>query len=155
MHGGPAFLRRSTLILPVNVPRFVEKAHLRDADAVMLDLEDSVPEREKAAARRRIPEAATPGGAGRGRGLRPGEQRPPPAPGRRGRGGVSRGRRPLPAQGGVGGSSSRAWMASWTRWSGSAASRPGRLEVTLIVETTRGLLALPSSSPRPAGASAP
>lgn len=57
MRGGPGFLRRSTLILPVNVPRFVEKAHLRGADAVMLDLEDSVPEREKAAARRCIPEA--------------------------------------------------------------------------------------------------
>lgn len=48
-------IRRSTLILPVNVPRFVEKAHLRGADAVMLDLEDAVPPREKDAARRRIP----------------------------------------------------------------------------------------------------
>jgi len=45
-------LRRSTLILPINVPRFVEKAHLRGADAVMLDLEDAVPEAEKTAARR-------------------------------------------------------------------------------------------------------
>ncbi|MFB3818652.1 MAG: CoA ester lyase [Candidatus Methylomirabilales bacterium] len=44
-------VRRSTLILPVNVPRFVEKAHLRGADAVMLDLEDAVPAQEKAAAR--------------------------------------------------------------------------------------------------------
>src|SRR5206468_6794213 len=34
-------VRRSILIVPTNVPRFVEKAHLRDADAVMLDLEDS------------------------------------------------------------------------------------------------------------------
>jgi citrate lyase subunit beta / citryl-CoA lyase len=51
------FLRRSTLILPVNVPRFVEKAHLRGADAVMLDLEDAVPPHEKAAARQHIRQA--------------------------------------------------------------------------------------------------
>lgn len=50
-------VRRSTLILPVNVPRFVEKAHLRDADAVMLDLEDAVPPPEKASARRLVREA--------------------------------------------------------------------------------------------------
>lgn len=50
-------VRRSTLILPVNVPRFVEKAHLRGADAVMLDLEDAVPPQEKARARRLIREA--------------------------------------------------------------------------------------------------
>ena len=41
--------RRSSLILPVNVPRFVEKAALRGADAIVLDLEDSVPPAEKAA----------------------------------------------------------------------------------------------------------
>ena len=28
-------IRRSTLILPVNIPRFVEKAHLRGADAII------------------------------------------------------------------------------------------------------------------------
>jgi citrate lyase subunit beta/citryl-CoA lyase len=50
-------IRRSTLILPVNVPRFIEKAHLRGADAVMLDLEDAVPLGEKDAARRRVLEA--------------------------------------------------------------------------------------------------
>lgn len=49
-------IRRSTLILPINVPRFVEKAHLRGADAVMLDLEDAVPAPEKAAARRLVRE---------------------------------------------------------------------------------------------------
>jgi citrate lyase subunit beta / citryl-CoA lyase len=53
----PAFLRRSTLILPVNVPRFLEKAHLRGADAVMLDLEDAVPLPEKAAARQHVRQA--------------------------------------------------------------------------------------------------
>jgi citrate lyase subunit beta/citryl-CoA lyase len=34
--------RRSALILPINVPKFVERAHLRNADAIVLDLEDSV-----------------------------------------------------------------------------------------------------------------
>jgi len=43
--------RRSSLILPVNVPRFVEKAYARGADAIVLDLEDSVPPQEKASAR--------------------------------------------------------------------------------------------------------
>ena len=47
-------IRRSTLILPVNIPRFVEKAYLRGADAVMLDLEDAVPLKEKDAARRLV-----------------------------------------------------------------------------------------------------
>ena len=44
-------VRRSSLILPVNVPRFIEKAHTRGADAIVLDLEDSVPPAEKASAR--------------------------------------------------------------------------------------------------------
>ena len=44
-------VRRSSLILPVNVPRFIEKAHARGADAIVLDLEDSVPPAEKASAR--------------------------------------------------------------------------------------------------------
>ncbi len=47
-------IRRSSLILPVNVPRFVEKAYLRGADAIVLDLEDSVPLKEKDNARQRI-----------------------------------------------------------------------------------------------------
>lgn len=47
-------IRRSTLILPVNVPRFVEKAYLRGADAVMLDLEDAVPLEAKDTARRLV-----------------------------------------------------------------------------------------------------
>ena len=49
--------RRSALILPINVPKFVERAHLRGADAIVLDLEDSVPAAEKASARRLIPAA--------------------------------------------------------------------------------------------------
>jgi citrate lyase subunit beta/citryl-CoA lyase len=44
-------VRRSKLIVPTNVPRFVDRAHLRGADAIMLDLEDSIPAAEKPAAR--------------------------------------------------------------------------------------------------------
>jgi citrate lyase subunit beta / citryl-CoA lyase len=44
-------VRRSSLIMPVNQPRFVDKAYLRGADAIVLDLEDSVPPAEKGRAR--------------------------------------------------------------------------------------------------------
>jgi citrate lyase subunit beta/citryl-CoA lyase len=44
-------VRRSSLIMPVNVPAFVEKAHSRGADAICLDLEDSIPPGEKDRAR--------------------------------------------------------------------------------------------------------
>ena len=44
-------VRRSRLIMPAHQRRFVEKAYTRNADAVVLDLEDSVPETEKTAAR--------------------------------------------------------------------------------------------------------
>ena len=47
-------LQRSTLIIPINNQRFVEKAHLRGADAIMLDLEDSIPWVEKENARKII-----------------------------------------------------------------------------------------------------
>src|SRR5215210_5000193 len=50
-------VRRSSLIMPVNVPAFVEKAHLRGADAICLDLEDSVPPREKDRARTLVKDA--------------------------------------------------------------------------------------------------
>jgi citrate lyase subunit beta / citryl-CoA lyase len=56
--------RRSSLILPVNVPRFVEKAYTRGADAVVLDLEDSVPAQEEAAARRLVRDALALAGRG-------------------------------------------------------------------------------------------
>jgi citrate lyase subunit beta/citryl-CoA lyase len=42
---------RSLLYVPVNVPRFVDRAHARGADGVILDLEDSIPPPEKDAAR--------------------------------------------------------------------------------------------------------
>lgn len=56
--------RRSSLILPVNVPRFVETASTRGADAIVLDLEDSVPAQEKASARKLVRGALA--GVGRG-----------------------------------------------------------------------------------------
>lgn len=49
---------RSVMSVPVNVDRFVDTAHTRGADCIMLDLEDSIPESEKASARKRV-EAAT------------------------------------------------------------------------------------------------
>lgn len=52
------------LILPVHVPRFVEKAYQRGADAIALDLEDSVPMSEKEAARAFVKEAIALAGRG-------------------------------------------------------------------------------------------
>lgn len=49
---------RSLLYVPVNVERFVDKAHARGADGVILDLEDSIPPSEKGAARRLVEGAA-------------------------------------------------------------------------------------------------
>jgi citrate lyase subunit beta/citryl-CoA lyase len=48
---GEHLIRRSRLIMPANERKYVEKAHLRNADAVVLDLEDSVPVSEKVATR--------------------------------------------------------------------------------------------------------
>ena len=39
------------MYVPINVERFVDKAHTRGADVIQLDLEDSVPPSEKAHAR--------------------------------------------------------------------------------------------------------
>ncbi|WP_287122634.1 CoA ester lyase [Mesorhizobium sp.] len=47
---------RSLLFVPAHVPRFVEAAHERGADGVILDLEDSVPQDQKGTARRQLPE---------------------------------------------------------------------------------------------------
>src|ERR1043166_2284907 len=43
---------RSLLYVPANVSRFIDGAHKRGADAIILDLEDSVPLAERPAARR-------------------------------------------------------------------------------------------------------
>ena len=49
---------RSALFVPLADERFIAKAHERGADALLLDLEDSVPPAQKVAARARLPEAA-------------------------------------------------------------------------------------------------
>jgi citrate lyase subunit beta/citryl-CoA lyase len=50
-NGAGALLWRSLLYVPANVERFIDRAHTRGADGIILDLEDSVPPSEKAAAR--------------------------------------------------------------------------------------------------------
>jgi citrate lyase subunit beta/citryl-CoA lyase len=49
---------RSMLFVPANVRKYVDKAHTRGADAIQLDLEDSVPVAEKDNARKMVQEAA-------------------------------------------------------------------------------------------------
>ena len=49
---------RSLLFVPANNGRFIHKAHSRGADAVILDLEDSVPAGERPDARRTLMESA-------------------------------------------------------------------------------------------------
>lgn len=57
-------VRRSVLIMPVHLPKFVEKAYLRGADAICLDLEDSVPSSEKEKARQSVKDALKVAGKG-------------------------------------------------------------------------------------------
>lgn len=56
---------RSLLYVPAHIPRFVENAHTCRADAIILDLEDAVPEAQKDAARaaltHAVPTVATSG----------------------------------------------------------------------------------------------
>src|SRR6185503_15499189 len=47
---------RSILYVPGNVPKFIDKAHERGADCVLVDLEDSVTPAEKPRAREMLPE---------------------------------------------------------------------------------------------------
>jgi citrate lyase subunit beta/citryl-CoA lyase len=54
----PAPNWRSLLFVPATAQRFVEKAHTRGADVIILDLEDSIPPGEKLAARAALPAAA-------------------------------------------------------------------------------------------------
>ncbi len=49
---------RSLMYVPVNVEKYVDKAHTRGADCLQLDLEDSVPASQKDAARKLVPAAA-------------------------------------------------------------------------------------------------
>lgn len=57
-------IRRSTLIFPVNVQRFLGKAYAREADGICLDLEDSVPPSEKENARKLVRESIPPAARG-------------------------------------------------------------------------------------------
>src|SRR4051794_23272487 len=52
-------LWRSLLYVPIHIDKFVAKAHLRGADCVQLDLEDSVPAAEKERARTLVNGAAS------------------------------------------------------------------------------------------------
>ena len=49
---------RSLLYVPVNVEKYVDKAHTRGADCIQVDLEDSVPAAEKDRARTLVPAVA-------------------------------------------------------------------------------------------------
>ncbi len=49
---------RSLLYVPVNVDKFVDKAHARGADVIQLDLEDSIPPGQKEHARTLVEKAA-------------------------------------------------------------------------------------------------
>ncbi|HAT34387.1 MAG TPA: CoA ester lyase [Rhodospirillaceae bacterium] len=49
---------RSMMFVPVNVDKYVEKAHTRGPDAMILDLEDSIAASEKATARTLVTDAA-------------------------------------------------------------------------------------------------
>src|SRR5258705_12223825 len=49
---------RTLMYVPVNVDKFVDKAHTRGADVIQLDLEDSVPPGEKDKARTLVEKAA-------------------------------------------------------------------------------------------------
>ena len=49
---------RSLMYVPAHVDRFIDRAHIRGADCIQLDLEDSVPPSEKAAARANLARAA-------------------------------------------------------------------------------------------------
>ena len=49
---------RSLMYVPVNVEKFVDKAHTRGADVIQLDLEDSIPPAEKDRARTLVEKAA-------------------------------------------------------------------------------------------------
>lgn len=55
--GNHPIVWRSLLYVPANNDKFIAKAHTRGADAVILDLEDSVPDGERDGARARLAES--------------------------------------------------------------------------------------------------
>jgi len=65
LENSPPPVWRSLLYVPANNERFIDKAHTRGADAIILDLEDSVPASERNGARAMLgASAARAGGAG-------------------------------------------------------------------------------------------
>lgn len=56
MNRPPVPVWRSILYVPGNVPKFIDKAHERGADCVLVDLEDSVQPAQKPEARAMLPE---------------------------------------------------------------------------------------------------
>ena len=60
----PLPIWRSMLFVPVTVERFVARAHQRGADAIILDLEDSIPPDQKERARGMVADAAPRVGSG-------------------------------------------------------------------------------------------
>lgn len=56
MNRPPPPVWRSILYVPGNVPKFIDKAHERGADCILVDLEDSVTAAEKSTARAMLPE---------------------------------------------------------------------------------------------------
>lgn len=56
MNRPPPPVWRSILYVPGNVPKFIDKAHERGADCILVDLEDSVTAAEKPTARTMLPE---------------------------------------------------------------------------------------------------
>lgn len=55
---------RSLLYVPANNQRFIDKAHTREADGLILDLEDSVPPGERGAARAALSKSVQSAGSG-------------------------------------------------------------------------------------------
>src|SRR5437016_13142018 len=55
--GSRSMRRRSQLYVPANNPRIIAKAATLDADSIVFDLEDGVPDEEKASARKGLPSA--------------------------------------------------------------------------------------------------
>src|SRR5437660_17471 len=55
---------RSLLYIPAHVDQFIAKAHARGADALILDLEDAIPEAHKDAARAGLADAVASAGRG-------------------------------------------------------------------------------------------
>ena len=57
MYQPPVNNARSYLFVPANRPDFIAKVHLKGADIVILDLEDSIPQDQKQSARKQLAEA--------------------------------------------------------------------------------------------------